>query len=140
VGFSVKHYRETAELREVTCEFGGAPAFKFWYAPQLYTPRFEQELRDDLKGEVRTRFLVTMIVHCVKRWEVLDEFPVLDEMGWPVLGEDGQPATAMQPVPLDEAHVLDLPTEFLVAIVGKLQEDQSPNAETPKPAGSFGSG
>lgn len=133
MGFSLKHYRETAEQREVECNFGGS-TFKFWYAPSLYTPKFEQRLRDDLKGDVQTRFLVTTITHCVQRWEVLDEFPILDADGNEIGVEEC-------PVPLDEEHVSALPIAFLTAVVEALQGDQSPNAATPpKPAGSFGSG
>lgn len=130
MGFSLKGYREAAELREVTCSFGGT-SFLFWYAPSLYTPKFEQRLRDDLKGDVQTKFLVTLITHCVQKWEVTDEFPVVD--AGHVVGYEERP------VPLDEEHVSELPIAFLTAVVEALQGDQSPNATTPKPAGSFAS-
>src|SRR3954465_11067803 len=72
------------------------------YNPKAMTPEVERSFMElgRAKGSGAAQTAAKLILAVVKSWDLENEYPTLDAMGDPLLGDDGQPVMEVRTVPL----------------------------------------
>jgi len=128
VAFNINKYSEIT--RDAFVDYGENGKLNFVYYPNRYTPNFEKELAS-AKDETAGSYLKAMMLPILKSWDVVEETPVTDIDGKPVLNEDGTPKMTQVPVPLTEEGVGNIPLEVMGDIVKAMAAAMKPGESTP---------